>query len=112
MFAIEESWPGRFVVLGFASMHPMLLGKRVEGHHALPVSHDDLGCFGVDLLATSDKRTFLLLPFLPGGSIGHLPEELSGSGLFLLWQCIHHFNDPVTPAVGTGVTRTQKLLAV
>ena len=89
-------------------MHTMLLRKRVEGHHALPVSHEDLACLGTDLLATSDKRTFLLLPFLPGGSIGHLPEELSGSGLSLLRQCIHHIERLVTPAMGAGVTRTQK----
>jgi len=52
-------------------MLPVLLWEGVEACHALTVSHEALGCFWVDLLATSDKRTFLLLAFLPGGSIGH-----------------------------------------
>ena len=89
-------------------MQPSILWERVIGNHPSPVSHKDLGCFGIDLLATSDKRTFLLLDFLPDGSIGNLPEERSGSGLSLLRKCIHHNDDLVIPAVGAVFTRTQK----
>jgi len=49
----------------------IFLWKQVESYHALTVSHTDLGYFGTDLLATADKRTFLLDAIVPGATIGH-----------------------------------------